>query len=50
MRMQEHPAGRKAHDLFMAEQLFGSCMSREEVWAAFQQMNIPAEDLRYLLP
>lgn len=44
MRMQEHPAGRKAHDLFMAEQLFGSCMSREEVWAAFQQMNIPAED------
>lgn len=42
MQLKEHPEGRLAHDTFMAEQLFGSCMSREEVLAAFEKMNIPA--------
>lgn len=44
MHMREHPDGRQAHDTFMAEQLFGSCMDREEVLVAFQKMGIPAEN------
>lgn len=44
MYMREHPEGRKAHDTFMAEQLFGCCMDREEVQNAFREMGIPAEN------
>lgn len=44
MYMKEHPEGRQAHDAFMAEQLFGSCMDRDEVQRAFRKMSIPAEN------
>lgn len=44
MYMKEHPEGRQAHDAFMADQLFGSCMDRDEVQRAFRKMSIPAEN------
>ena len=38
------PNRRPKHDSFFVEQLLGSCMSKEEVLATFQRMEIPSEN------